>query len=224
MDALLQYGCSVQISDDYGRTPLHDACWTASPNFETVKLILGEDRHLLYITDARGATPLSYVAKENRPKWVDFIDSIKDIHWPHRRDASGFEKPPRLAQKPPNSNPAKDPPNALGISMALKVASGEIDVNDLLQCLEDDDASVSSTDSESEESNTNRTARTAPVAVGYDDDDFLTSEEIAMTLAKYDDAKYLLIGGVKGECLATAISNVKTTKACLLPSTSTRMA
>jgi hypothetical protein len=24
----------VNISDDFGRTPLHDACWTAEPNFE----------------------------------------------------------------------------------------------------------------------------------------------------------------------------------------------
>ena len=31
---------SVFLRDDTGRTPLHDACWTATPNFEIVDLLL----------------------------------------------------------------------------------------------------------------------------------------------------------------------------------------
>ena len=29
---MIDSGCDVQVSDDYGRTPLHDACWSARPN------------------------------------------------------------------------------------------------------------------------------------------------------------------------------------------------
>jgi ankyrin repeat protein len=29
---MIDSDCDVQVSDDYGRTPLHDACWTAKPN------------------------------------------------------------------------------------------------------------------------------------------------------------------------------------------------
>ena len=29
---MIDSGCDVQVSDDYGRTPLHDACWSAQPN------------------------------------------------------------------------------------------------------------------------------------------------------------------------------------------------
>ena len=57
---LLNLGCSVQVSDDYGRTPLHDACWTAKPNFDVVEMLLRADRHLLHLMDCRGALPLSY--------------------------------------------------------------------------------------------------------------------------------------------------------------------
>lgn len=32
-------GMKVNTSDDFGRTPLHDACWTAEPNFEVVSKV-----------------------------------------------------------------------------------------------------------------------------------------------------------------------------------------
>ena len=37
----------VNISDDFGRTPLHDACWTPAPCFDVVGLLLDADRHLV---------------------------------------------------------------------------------------------------------------------------------------------------------------------------------
>ena len=212
LDALLEYGCTLQLSDDYGRTPLHDACWTTSPDFEIIKLILGEDRHLLYITDARGATPLSYATKAIWPLWIDFIDSVKDTFWPYRDvTVDGYEEPPLLAQLQPDSNPVRDPPNALEIDIAFKVASGEMELFDLLlldlddsdsDSDDDDDDSVTSTDSE--DSSTNPGA-------GYDDDDFLTPEEIAATLAKYDESKHLV-----NHDLITGVHSVKTSTKGLL--------
>jgi ankyrin repeat protein len=32
LQVMIEAGCDVQVSDDYGRTPLHDACWTAKLN------------------------------------------------------------------------------------------------------------------------------------------------------------------------------------------------
>ena len=31
LEMMIDSGCDVQVSDDYGRTPLHDACWSAKP-------------------------------------------------------------------------------------------------------------------------------------------------------------------------------------------------
>jgi Ankyrin repeats (3 copies) len=32
LKVMINSGCDVQVSDDYGRTPLHDACWSANPS------------------------------------------------------------------------------------------------------------------------------------------------------------------------------------------------
>jgi len=50
----------LQVADDVGRTPLHDACLTPAPNFKLVDLILAKCPDLLYIKDKRGHTPLFY--------------------------------------------------------------------------------------------------------------------------------------------------------------------
>lgn len=31
LKVMIDSGCDVQVSDDYGRTPLHDACWACEP-------------------------------------------------------------------------------------------------------------------------------------------------------------------------------------------------
>jgi ankyrin repeat protein len=31
LKVMIDSGCDIQVSDDYGRTPLHDACWSAKP-------------------------------------------------------------------------------------------------------------------------------------------------------------------------------------------------
>jgi hypothetical protein len=59
---------------DMGRTPLHDACWTASPNFEIIEMLLDSSPDLLFLTDIRGFTPMAYVPKEHWQDWCFFLE------------------------------------------------------------------------------------------------------------------------------------------------------
>ena len=63
----------VWVKDDFGRTVLHDACWACEPNFDLIDIILDNCPDLLYISDARGHTPLSYTRREHWSLWVDYI-------------------------------------------------------------------------------------------------------------------------------------------------------
>jgi hypothetical protein len=54
------------------------------------------------MTDIRGATPLSYVKKENHSKWISFLSSIIDQLWPM---GTLDQSPPSLAMQKPNSRP-----------------------------------------------------------------------------------------------------------------------
>jgi ankyrin repeat protein len=76
---LLRNGVSIRLRDDYGRTPLHDACWTQEPHFELVKSIILECPDLLFITDKRGYTPLSYVRRNHWEEWCKFLHDHQDL-------------------------------------------------------------------------------------------------------------------------------------------------
>eukprot|EP00752_Nemacystus_decipiens_P006678 g6005.t1 len=80
---LLAHGGSLRICDDYGKTPLHDAFWTAEPRFDLVSMMLEIDWGLLRATDVRGATPLRYAKRGHWAGWCEFLDRIKDHLWPH---------------------------------------------------------------------------------------------------------------------------------------------
>jgi Ankyrin repeats (3 copies) len=64
----------LAVCDDYGRTPLHDACWAHETNFPLVDLILTECPDLLYIQDKRGNTPLSYLRMDKWAAWNKFLN------------------------------------------------------------------------------------------------------------------------------------------------------
>jgi hypothetical protein len=128
LKVLLENGCDVQVSDDMGRTPAHDACWAAKPCFGVVRMILERDPLMFQLTDCRGATPLTYVPKKDWAAWLQFLEYVKDDFWPQRdlkRD--GEQQPPALTLVPPNSRPVPDPSNALSPSVAALVASGVLD-------------------------------------------------------------------------------------------------
>ena len=67
---------SPRVVCDAGRTPLHDACWTAIPpthGMEAVGVLLDACPDLLYVTDSRGWTPLAYVPREHWEAWNQYL-------------------------------------------------------------------------------------------------------------------------------------------------------
>lgn len=72
----------VVLSDDFGRTVLHDACWTASPRFDVASAVLDVDTRLLRTLDSRGSSPLQYVPQDQWPLWCAFFESRKEVYWP----------------------------------------------------------------------------------------------------------------------------------------------
>jgi len=64
---------SIKVRDDYGRTPLHDACWTCEPNEELVEFLMLQCPELLLMSDKRGNAPFEYVRTEHWARWVTFL-------------------------------------------------------------------------------------------------------------------------------------------------------
>jgi hypothetical protein len=67
----------VRVRDDYGRTPLHDACWNPTPQLEICTWILQKDTSLFLVADKRGYTPFQYARKSDWPIWRQFLYQ----HW-----------------------------------------------------------------------------------------------------------------------------------------------
>ena len=82
---------SLFIRDDYGRTMLHDAFWTSSPNYELVSLLIKEIPEFLCVRDVRGHTPLDYVRKGDFASWCTFLYKNKALLVP-RYDTAGKKK------------------------------------------------------------------------------------------------------------------------------------
>jgi len=61
---LLEAKVSTRVRDDLGRTPMHDACWNSSPNWEIMDYLLRIDPILLFLSDKRGFTPFQYSKRE----------------------------------------------------------------------------------------------------------------------------------------------------------------
>lgn len=55
----------MQVSDDYGRTLLHDAFWAKDTAVEVVQTILARDPDMLFLANARGALPMGYMIREH---------------------------------------------------------------------------------------------------------------------------------------------------------------
>lgn len=150
LEILLEAGCDLQVADDYGRTPLHDACWSPEPSFDLVELILKRDVRLLYISDARGALPLSYVRKEHWSQWLKFLATNKDVFWP-RASSDDQRVPPLLTLQKPNSKPVPAPKVSLSLELAAMVANGKMSPMEAIFLLSDD-SQVEDGNNEDEES------------------------------------------------------------------------
>ena len=78
---LVLHGGDPNIIDDFGRTPMHDACWRTSQRFDIVTLLMDCNRDLLRQADIRGSTPMSYVGKGHWLEWCAFLFHQKDKWW-----------------------------------------------------------------------------------------------------------------------------------------------
>jgi hypothetical protein len=76
-------GVSFRVCDDYGRTPLHDACWTREPEIELVKMLVTACPDLLLFKDKRGFTPLAYVRRDHWGQWCEFLEENRELLRPN---------------------------------------------------------------------------------------------------------------------------------------------
>ncbi|KAL7488777.1 hypothetical protein ACHAW6_014364 [Cyclotella cf. meneghiniana] len=116
----VDHGADVRVADGFGRTPLHHVAWSNDPCFTSAKILLEADARLICVTDNYGKTPLDFVGDSNRLKWLDFLESIKDSCWPPINKGSSY------APEAKNGSLMPDPPNALPVDLAEKVASGHV--------------------------------------------------------------------------------------------------
>ena len=140
MDVLLERGCDFRTADDYGRTPLHDACWTADPAFDVVEEILKFDVRMFHMIDARGHCPLNYVRKEHYGDWIAYLEQNADRFWPKRSVAKeGEQGPPELVTMKPDSRIVDNPKDALSDELATMVAAGKLRPQEARMLAEDND-------------------------------------------------------------------------------------
>ncbi|CAM9896166.1 unnamed protein product [Chrysoparadoxa australica] len=82
LQLVLSKGGSLRTCDDYGKTPVHDACWTGEPHFDILRMILAVDWKMLLVADIRGSPPLAYARKHHWHLWCQFFDEVKEQLWP----------------------------------------------------------------------------------------------------------------------------------------------
>ena len=64
---------SVRITDDCGRTPLHDALWHKECQYVILDLLVRTDPVLLLTCDKRGHSPFAYARREHWANWRQFL-------------------------------------------------------------------------------------------------------------------------------------------------------
>jgi hypothetical protein len=83
-----EVGVPVNVHDDTGRTPLHDAFWTTEPNTELIDLIVSKCPDLLFVQDKRGHSPLAYARRTHWGQWNKYVNSRSDTLEPALLKAS----------------------------------------------------------------------------------------------------------------------------------------
>lgn len=167
LDVMIEAGTSLQISDDYGRTPLHDAFWAASPAYDVVETILKRDAGLFFMKDRRGALPLSYVHKDHWAGWMRWLDENIDRFFSEQN--AKFYKPVDLVLMKPNSFLLPEPKTDIGLELIQMVACGDMSPQEarvLSDTGDGDDATVLDSDDDYSSSEED-----------YDDTDYDSEDE-----------------------------------------------
>ncbi|KAL3943505.1 MAG: hypothetical protein SGBAC_002430 [Bacillariaceae sp.] len=181
LQILLDHNCSIQVSDDYGRTPLHDACWQSdNPDFDTVRILLAIDRDLMFMTDIRGSTALTYVKKENQEAWISFLKKEMDHYWPKSGMDNKLRVPP-LTLESPGSRTLPSQITNLGLDVISLLATGQLSPTEPRLLMAVRPAGVMpgiekpQQEPQKEEDNSDRTVETDEDD-GYSDDDSFDSD------------------------------------------------
>lgn len=145
----------VQTADDFGRTPLHEACSSPKePSFTVIETLLMHDPHLFYMSDASGILPLELVEPEYWYDYLQFLQNHIDRYWPslvrstaRRRGGASPETeptlvpevlspPPPLALEKPGSRIPCEPAQPLTVELAWMVSSGVIEPEEAVSYLD----------------------------------------------------------------------------------------
>jgi hypothetical protein len=129
LNVMIRNGACLHVADDYGRTPLHDACFTVKPAFCVVEILLSKRGDMFQMLDARGHAPLEYVRKTHWAAWTQFLEQKADVYWPLLcRDNTNTTPQglPAFCERGPNTRPLRNPSNALGVELCRLVAQGRM--------------------------------------------------------------------------------------------------
>jgi hypothetical protein len=74
-----EVGVPVNVVDDMGRNPLHDAFWTIEPNLELVDVLVKQCPDLLLVSDKRGHTPFSYARRHHWSEWITYLKERSNL-------------------------------------------------------------------------------------------------------------------------------------------------
>lgn len=99
IEFILSHGGEIDLVDDYGRTPLHDACWRKSPRFDVVTILMDKNIDLIRYSDARGSTPLKYCREEHWLHWCAYLYNQREKYW---APMPGFEESSKALQSAPS--------------------------------------------------------------------------------------------------------------------------
>ena len=77
---VLEAGVDVHVTDNLGRSILHDACWRPELETEILRFLLQVvDPTYLVTEDVRGHTPLDYTRHCEWPSWNSFLSMNRDL-------------------------------------------------------------------------------------------------------------------------------------------------
>merc|ERR1719162_1102147 len=70
----------LNVRDRFGRTPLHHACMSSHPNFDTIDLVMRHvPRRVLLFEDDMGKIPFDLIPSRCYAQWTRFLSETKNI-------------------------------------------------------------------------------------------------------------------------------------------------